>query len=87
MNSQRNGTWGAFAGDTSRWLDGRLRTLVGIRLGRQAQPRRTLAGHGVWQHPRRQRFAARSADTGGKGAPRNGTERRPQQCQHREQEV
>ncbi len=25
----QNGTWMAFAGDTSRWLDGRLRTLVG----------------------------------------------------------
>ena len=24
-----NGTWGAFAGDVSRWLDGRLRTLAG----------------------------------------------------------
>ena len=24
-----NGTWAAFAGDSSRWLDGRLRTLVG----------------------------------------------------------
>jgi hypothetical protein len=24
-----NGTWGAFAGDSSRWLDGRLRTLAG----------------------------------------------------------
>jgi hypothetical protein len=24
-----NGTWAAFAGDASRWLDGRLRTLVG----------------------------------------------------------
>jgi len=24
-----NGTWAAFAGDTSRWLDGRLRTLAG----------------------------------------------------------
>jgi hypothetical protein len=29
-----NGTWGAFAGDTSRWLDGRLRTLVGGGTGR-----------------------------------------------------
>jgi hypothetical protein len=25
----QNGTWGAFGGDASRWLDGRLRTLVG----------------------------------------------------------
>ena len=25
----QNGTWGAFGGDSSRWLDGRLRTLVG----------------------------------------------------------
>jgi hypothetical protein len=29
-----NGTWGAFAGDSSRWLDGRLRTLVGGGAGR-----------------------------------------------------
>lgn len=29
-----NGTWGAFAGDASRWLDGRLRTLVGGGTGR-----------------------------------------------------
>ncbi len=29
----QNGTWGAFAGDASRWLDGRLRTLVGIGAG------------------------------------------------------
>ena len=28
-----NGTWGAFAGDASRLLDGRLRTLVGAGLG------------------------------------------------------
>ena len=28
-----NGTWGVFAGDASRWLDGRLRTLVGAGLG------------------------------------------------------
>ena len=30
----QNGTWGAFAGDASRWLDGRLRTLVGAGTGR-----------------------------------------------------
>ena len=29
----QNGTWGAFAGDASRWLDGRLRTLVGAGTG------------------------------------------------------
>ena len=29
----QNGTWGAFAGDASRWLDGRLRTLVGVGTG------------------------------------------------------
>ena len=29
----QNGTWGAFAGDASRWLDGRLRTLVGAGAG------------------------------------------------------
>ena len=29
----QNGTWGAFAGDSSRWLDGRLRTLVGAGTG------------------------------------------------------
>ena len=29
----QNGTWGAFAGDASRWLDGRLRTLVGVGAG------------------------------------------------------
>src|SRR5688572_25675803 len=28
-----NGTWGGFAGDTSRWMDGRLRTLAGIGTG------------------------------------------------------
>ncbi len=28
-----NGTWMGFAGDTSRWLDGRLRTLVGAGTG------------------------------------------------------
>lgn len=28
-----NGTWGGFAGDASRWLDGRLRTLVGAGTG------------------------------------------------------
>jgi len=28
-----NGTKGAFAGDSSRWLDGRLRTLVGAATG------------------------------------------------------
>ena len=28
-----NGTWAAFAGDASRWLDGRLRTLVGAGVG------------------------------------------------------
>ena len=30
----QNGTWGAFAGDASRWLDGRLRTLAGAGTGR-----------------------------------------------------
>jgi hypothetical protein len=30
----QNGTWGAFAGDASRWFDGRLRTLVGAGAGR-----------------------------------------------------
>ena len=30
----QNGTWGAFGGDTSRWVDGRLRTLAGIGTGR-----------------------------------------------------
>ena len=29
----QNGTWGAFAGDSTRWLDGRLRTLAGIGAG------------------------------------------------------
>jgi hypothetical protein len=29
----RNGTWGAFGGDVSRWLDGRLRTLAGAGTG------------------------------------------------------
>ncbi len=29
----QNGTWGAFAGDASRWLDGRLRTLIGAGTG------------------------------------------------------
>jgi hypothetical protein len=29
----QNGTWAAFAGDASRWLDGRLRTLVGAGTG------------------------------------------------------
>ena len=29
----QNGTWGAFGGDASRWLDGRLRTLVGVAAG------------------------------------------------------
>lgn len=29
----QNGTWGAFGGDASRWLDGRLRTLVGAGTG------------------------------------------------------
>lgn len=29
----QNGTWGTFAGDTSRWLDDRLRTLAGIGTG------------------------------------------------------
>ena len=29
----QNGTWGGFAGDTSRWMDGRLRTLAGIATG------------------------------------------------------
>ena len=28
-----NGTWAAFAGDASRWLDGRLRTLAGAGTG------------------------------------------------------
>ncbi len=30
----QNGTWGTFAGDASRWLDGRLRTLLGVGAGR-----------------------------------------------------
>ncbi len=30
----QNGTWGAFAGDASRWMDGRLRTLAGAGTGR-----------------------------------------------------
>lgn len=30
----QNGTWGAFGGDASRWIDGRLRTLVGAGTGR-----------------------------------------------------
>jgi hypothetical protein len=30
----QNGTWGAFGGDSSRWLDGRLRTLAGAATGR-----------------------------------------------------
>jgi hypothetical protein len=30
----QNGTWGAFGGDASRWLDGRLRTLIGAGTGR-----------------------------------------------------
>lgn len=29
-----NGTWGGFAGDSSRWMDDRLRTLVGVATGR-----------------------------------------------------
>jgi len=29
----QNGTWAAFAGDASRWLDGRLRTLAGAGVG------------------------------------------------------
>lgn len=29
----QNGTWAAFGGDSSRWLDGRLRTLVGAGTG------------------------------------------------------
>jgi hypothetical protein len=29
----KNGTWGAFAGDATRWLEGRLRTLVGAGTG------------------------------------------------------
>lgn len=29
-----NGTWGAFAGDSSLWLDGRLKTLAGVGTGR-----------------------------------------------------
>jgi hypothetical protein len=29
-----NGTWGAFAGDASLWLDGRLKTLIGAGTGR-----------------------------------------------------
>lgn len=29
----QNGTWAGFAGDASRWLDGRLRTLVGAGTG------------------------------------------------------
>jgi hypothetical protein len=29
----QNGTWGAFAGDASRWLNGRLRTLAGAGTG------------------------------------------------------
>ena len=29
----QNGTWGAFAGDSTRWLEGRLRTLVGAGTG------------------------------------------------------
>ncbi|MGH6622666.1 MAG: hypothetical protein ACREBN_01780, partial [Burkholderiaceae bacterium] len=28
-----NGTWGGFGGDASRWLDGRLRTLIGAGTG------------------------------------------------------
>jgi len=30
----QNGTWGAFGGDASRWLDGQLRTLIGAGTGR-----------------------------------------------------
>ena len=30
----QNGTWGAFAGDASRWFDGRLKTLAGVGTGR-----------------------------------------------------
>jgi hypothetical protein len=30
----QNGTWGAFAGDASLWLDGRLKTLAGAGTGR-----------------------------------------------------
>jgi hypothetical protein len=30
----QNGTWGVFGGDASRWIDGRLRTLVGGGTGR-----------------------------------------------------
>jgi hypothetical protein len=30
----QNGTWGAFAVDSSLWLDGRLKTLIGVGLGR-----------------------------------------------------
>jgi len=30
----QNGTWGAFGGDATRWVDGRLRTLVGAGTGR-----------------------------------------------------
>jgi hypothetical protein len=29
----QNGTWGTFGGDTRRWLDGRLRTLMGVGAG------------------------------------------------------
>jgi hypothetical protein len=30
----QNGTWGAFGGDATRWVDGRLRTMVGAGTGR-----------------------------------------------------
>jgi len=30
----QNGTWGVFGGDASRWIDGRLRTLVAAGTGR-----------------------------------------------------
>ena len=31
----QNGTWGAFGGDSSRWLDGRLKTLAGGGTGQR----------------------------------------------------
>jgi hypothetical protein len=53
----QNGTWGAFGGDATRWVDGRLRTLVGA--ARAREPRLLRARPRACERQRsRQVFAA-----------------------------
>ena len=55
-----NGTWAAFAADSSRWLDGRLHTTTGVGTGVRLRTGLSVDRAFDWFMPARQNFARRS---------------------------